>query len=231
MVLALFAGCGHQTAFAPFAGAAPAPLAHSAASSFKLIYSFKGSRPDGDGAKPLSRLVELNGKLYGTTDSGGAHDHGTVFELGTDGSESVIYSFSGAYGDGAAPNAGLTAYRGALYGTTRSGGSHGRGTVFEVKPGQKLRIIFNFDKAAGIWPHDDLLSLFGVLYGTTEAGGAHDRGTVFSITPAGHHQVLHSFSGGAGLLVRSAWKHVYRVAPVRDPRRQRTARRFDGRAR
>lgn len=41
-----------------------------------VIYSFSGGD---DGADPQSRLIAVNGDLYGTTDAGGAHDSGTVF--------------------------------------------------------------------------------------------------------------------------------------------------------
>jgi uncharacterized repeat protein (TIGR03803 family) len=45
---------------------------------YTVLYSFRGGQ---DGAHPLSGVVELNGKLYGTTSAGGAHNSGTVFSL------------------------------------------------------------------------------------------------------------------------------------------------------
>ncbi|MGA9944519.1 MAG: choice-of-anchor tandem repeat GloVer-containing protein [Candidatus Cybelea sp.] len=43
------------------------------------LYSF-GGKP-GDGDAPLASLLNVNGTLYGTTNYGGRHGHGTVFTL------------------------------------------------------------------------------------------------------------------------------------------------------
>ncbi|MBV9333306.1 MAG: hypothetical protein JO146_04815, partial [Candidatus Eremiobacteraeota bacterium] len=45
-------------------------VAVNAKSSYKLLYSFKGSP---DGASPLSGLVSFNGTLYGTTLNGSSN--------------------------------------------------------------------------------------------------------------------------------------------------------------
>lgn len=58
---------------------------------------------------------------------------GTVFELAPDGTETVLYAFTGANGDGALPNGTLIADEaGNLYGTTNFGGADGDGAVFEL---------------------------------------------------------------------------------------------------
>jgi uncharacterized repeat protein (TIGR03803 family) len=65
--------------------------------------------------------------LYGTTDSGGNFCNktlgcGTVFELDSNGQETVLYSFTGG-ADGWTPRAGLTMDdKGNLYGTAAIGG-------------------------------------------------------------------------------------------------------------
>jgi len=91
-----------------------------------------------DGTHPYASLIELNGKLYGTTLSGGAYSCssniacGTVFSVTPGGKEKVLHSFGGS-NDGARPHAGLTVVDDTLYGTTAIGG-HGYGTVFSLKP-------------------------------------------------------------------------------------------------
>jgi hypothetical protein len=115
-----------------------------------VLYSFTGQ--DGDGALPVAGLVlGKNGSLYGTTEYGGsaasgsactsfgASGCGTVFELkppaapGGAWAEIVLHSFTGMDGDGAAPQANLTAGpTGVLYGTTWAGGTAGYGTVFSI---------------------------------------------------------------------------------------------------
>ncbi len=98
----------------------------------QVLHSFGSTARDG--AIPAAGLVNLNGTLYGTTDSGGAHRSGTVFSITRDGVETVLYSFGTVPGDGAYPLAGLTAVGATLYGTTSSGGANGRGTVFSITP-------------------------------------------------------------------------------------------------
>jgi uncharacterized repeat protein (TIGR03803 family) len=100
-----------------------------------LLYSFKEGT--GDGFYPQAGLIEVNGKLYGTTSSGGAFGgtfgYGTIFSVTTAGAEKVVYSFRGG-SDGAYPEAGLINVGGTLYGTTTGGGSPGSGTVFAWTP-------------------------------------------------------------------------------------------------
>ena len=64
--------------------------------SQKVLYRFGGS---GDGASPYAGLIEVNGTLYGTTESGRANGKGTVFAIAPSGAESVLHSFGGS-GDG-----------------------------------------------------------------------------------------------------------------------------------
>jgi uncharacterized repeat protein (TIGR03803 family) len=97
----------------------------------KVLHSFGSGT---DGINPQSSLIELKGKLYGTTLLGGAHNDGTVFSITPGGEEKVLHSFSGYPSDGARPQAALTDVKGALYGTTAGGGAHGYGTVFSLKP-------------------------------------------------------------------------------------------------
>lgn len=95
-----------------------------------MLHSFgKGS----DGANPVAGMIDVSGKLYGTTQNGGAYKCGTVFGITTGGTEKVAHSF-GKYDDACYPEAGVTDVSGTLYGTTRSGGYSGYGTVFSLKP-------------------------------------------------------------------------------------------------
>jgi uncharacterized repeat protein (TIGR03803 family) len=91
-----------------------------------------------DGTSPVSALaVDSSGRLYGTTEGGGAFHFGVVFELFQNGgnwTETVLHSF-GSGADGASPTAGvLVNAAGSLYGTTVRGGPFEVGTVFEVAP-------------------------------------------------------------------------------------------------
>jgi uncharacterized repeat protein (TIGR03803 family) len=96
---------------------------------------------EGDGQNPDAGLIELEGKLYGTTTGGGAYDCGgktsrdcgTVFSITPGGKEKVLHSF-GDGTDGVDPRAGLIDVKGTLYGTTQYGGANGDGTVFALTP-------------------------------------------------------------------------------------------------
>lgn len=101
-----------------------------------VLYSFGA---DGDGQNPYygGLIMDGGGNLYGTTVGGGTYGYGTVFKLAPNGSggytESVLYTFTGADGDGVTPLAGLLMDgSGNLYGTTEQGGSSSDGTVFKL---------------------------------------------------------------------------------------------------
>jgi uncharacterized repeat protein (TIGR03803 family) len=161
-----------------------------------------------DGYNPYGGLVsDAAGNLYGMTSDGGAYDYyGMVFELtAVDGwPEESLFSFDQI--DGYTPYAGLIFdSSGNLYGTTRFGGAHGEGTVFELIPKSdgtwKRKVLHNFNPNGedGTYPTCALIfDSAGNLYGSTGLGGAHNNGTVFKLTPvagAGWSEtVLHNFN-------------------------------------
>jgi len=110
-------------------------------------------------------------------------------------SESVLYSFKGG-GDGAHPLSTLRYMRGALYGTTHSGGaSNSYGTVFSVTASGSEAVVHVFGVGSdGAYPFAGLTTSG---YGTTNSGGMGDGcngcGTVYRISSSGSETVLHSF--------------------------------------
>ncbi len=155
----------------------------------KVLHTFKTSRY---GWSPRASLVlDTSGNLYGTTNGGGAHDDGVVFELTTNHGKwtaKVLHDFSGTYG--MYPLGGLTLDSvGNLYGTTSQGGSHSGGTLFELTSSNgewKENVLYAFSKAGtkGSFPAASLLrDSAGNLFGTTRLGGSEGRGTVFEISP------------------------------------------------
>jgi uncharacterized repeat protein (TIGR03803 family) len=159
-----------------------------------------------DGVSPYAGLIDVKGRLYGTTRYGGTYDpsygrNGTVFSISTAGREHVLHSFGGRP-DGAYPDAGLIAAKGTFYGTTSTGGSgcgsYGCGTVFSINTTRKERVLHSFGgDSDGARPHASLIDVKGTLYGTTGDGGRYGLGTVFSISAAGSEHVLHSFGSGS----------------------------------
>lgn len=191
----------HRTSLCALAFCAATPAAiPTRAATYSIVHSFQGGT---DGAYPIASLIEMSGKLYGTTAYGGNSrcgdgadvGCGTVFSITPSGRERVVYVFKGGR-DGFYPDSHLVALGGTLYGTTRAGG-RGLGTVFSLSPSGVKTVLYQFDGIKGELPAG-LTDIGGVLYGTTNQGGAGGVGTVFTITPAGKEKVLYSFGTSTG---------------------------------
>lgn len=87
-----------------------------------------------NGSEPYGTLLVSGGNLYGTTYLGGSGNEGEVYELTTSGVETILYSFDfDTLHDGYQPLSGVIADKaGNLYGTTYTGGTQGKGTVFKL---------------------------------------------------------------------------------------------------
>jgi uncharacterized repeat protein (TIGR03803 family) len=147
------------------------------------VYSF--GRNANDGAAPMSGLIDVAGKLYGTTMLGGSgpgsYGDGSVFAVTTDGVETMLFSFNGS--DGSQPVADLKNVKGVLYGTTTMGGAHNLGTVFRITRSDKERVLHSFGNGTGTQPRAGLVPVNGTLYGTTYGDGPHSLGNVYTLTP------------------------------------------------
>lgn len=161
-----------------------------------VLHSFAG---DADGANPFAGLIrDEDGNLYGTTSAGGPSGQGTVFKVDPEGSETVLYSFTGGT-DGGYPEAGLVSdEKGNLYGTTFFGGRASPpcysfcGVVFKVDTAGMETVLYSFKGGAdGLNPAAGLmLGKAGNLYGTTGYGGDSGQscatgigcGVVFKLT-------------------------------------------------
>jgi uncharacterized repeat protein (TIGR03803 family) len=178
------------------------------AQTFSVLYSFTGA----SGSNPNGSLArDSEGNLYGTTPYGGLGNCsyngtvgcGTVFKVDKKGKETVLYSFTGARGDGAFPAGGLLRdTSGNLYGTTWVGGAIGVGTVFKIDKTGNETILHSFGAGSdGAYPTAGVVrDAQGNLYGTTEWGGSGCSacGAVFKMDTTGNESVLYSFTGTGG---------------------------------
>ena len=183
----------------------------------KIIHSFDGGTTDG--ASPVANIVLHSGKLYGTTQVGGAGgsvNSGTVFELAPNGSgswtETILHSFTNAGSDGYNPDAAVVFdSAGNLYGTTNAGGANNYGTVFELSPNAGgnwtetvIHDFYSIPGVDGIYPESAGLTFdaSGNLYGTAAAGGANANGIVYKLTPGSGggwtETVVFAFNGTDG---------------------------------
>jgi uncharacterized repeat protein (TIGR03803 family) len=169
----------------------------SPAGALATLYNFTGGN---DGGSPYAALVQGNdGYFYGTTESGGTNDWGTVFKISTNGDLTTLYSFTGGI-DGGNPEAALVLNNdGYFYGTTYGSyaSSLDHGTVYRFSTNGTLTTLHSFAGGSdGANPGCVLVpDTLGNFYGTTSAGGGSNQGTVFRISLAGTLTNLYSFTG------------------------------------
>ena len=162
-----------------------------------VIHNF-GSGTDGISPGYGSLIFDGTGNLYGTTEEGGVHGMGTVFEVepkqGGGWTEIVLHPFNNNGSDGLTPEAGLVFdVHGNLFGTTSRGGANSAGTFYELSPQQggawSETVIHSFHSLLlsgvdGTTPVSSLIfDSAGNVYGTTSKGGANGFGTVFEFAP------------------------------------------------
>ncbi len=187
----------------------------------KVLHSFAGNGTDG--CNPQAALIDVGGKLYGTTIGGGMYGCGiysgynydpcgTVFSITPDGKEKVLHYFGGyGSGDGGDPSAPLIDVKGTLYGTTWLGGHHfcpqsgypfRCGTVFAVTLAGVEKVLYDFHRRSDAnYPRAGLIhvgrTLYGTTYGDRNSCPGKGCGAVFRLTTGGKEKTLHSFGSGS----------------------------------
>ncbi len=224
------------------------------AATFTSLAAYSGATGAVLGSSPKGALVQMaDGNFYGTTQTGGLNNLGTVFSITPAGVLTTLVNFTGSTGAalGQSPQGALVAGAdGALYGTTNSGGLNNVGSIFKVTTGGLFTTLVNLTAAPNIGrlvqgananlygatlggggaigygtifaapiagapntlatlaPVSGTTALNaragllaaadGNFYGTTGAGGAINSGSVFKLTPAGAYTTLISFTGTSG---------------------------------
>ena len=99
---------------------------------YSLLHAFQLS----DGHTSYQGLIlDAQGNLFGVTPSGGAQNAGTVYQLAPDGTFTVLHAFCQLSNctDGNSPAGAIVLDEsGNLFGSTREGGAHNFGTLFEL---------------------------------------------------------------------------------------------------
>jgi uncharacterized repeat protein (TIGR03803 family) len=151
-----------------------------------VLYTFTGGS---DGSHPAGGLImDKNGSLYGTTETGGSSGWGVVFKVAPDGAETVLYNFKGG-DDGGAPESSLIEDgAGNFYGTTTEGGGtncagFGCGTVFKLAPDGTETLLHAFTGGSdGSYPFAPLIAdKNGHLFGTSTGDLGNGTGAVFEL--------------------------------------------------
>ena len=145
-----------------------------------------------DGNEPVypQLLFDRAGNIYGTTQFGGGHVAGNVFELSPSAggwTETVLYDgFDGP--NGSQPYSGVVMdSAGNLYGTTSVGGEDG--VVYEISPtqyGWAETVLHDFDNGAdgGLSYGGLVMDQAGNLYGGTVSGGTGHCGVIYELSPS-----------------------------------------------
>lgn len=171
------------------------------AGTLTTLVNFTGSTGAAVGTTPQGALVAgTDGALYGTTNSGGLNNVGSIFKVTTGGLFTTLVNVT------AAPNFGRLTQgeSGKLYGSLLGGGgANGFGSVYSTPSGGAPGTLSTLVPVSGTTALNAragmLLGLDGNYYGTTAAGGAINSGSVFMLTPAGIYNTLISFTGTSGL--------------------------------
>jgi uncharacterized repeat protein (TIGR03803 family) len=151
---------------------------------FVRLHSFLTST----GAYPHGGLLKgSDGKLYGTTTSGGTGGNGVIFSFDpTGGWYTVLHHLT--WSEGSSPVAALVeGADGWLYGTTQGGGSNWGGILFRVHRtnGQFARLR-SFAPTDGTAPLAALIQgAGGLFYGTASKAGPLAGGTIFRVPSDG----------------------------------------------
>lgn len=149
------------------------------------------------GKRPRSRLVEHEGKLYGTTANGGVHSSGLIFRFDpTDGSYEKLFDFKNDSLGNFPSN--ITLQDGKLYGTTQHGGKYDDGVLFsfDIESLAFQKLMDFEDSVSGEWPSASPTFLGGKLYGSTQRGSSKGYGLLFSYElESGVYKKIHEFDG------------------------------------
>jgi uncharacterized repeat protein (TIGR03803 family) len=158
-----------------------------------------------DGAGPRSRLVTIDGDIYGVSPFGGGSEGcsggcGIVFKMTKGGTETILYRFTGG-ADGGNPQGITRDAAGNLYGVASVGGV-GSGTVWEINTSGMFMVLYSFTGAAdGGTPFGRLIrDTNGNIHGVTVSGGdpVCNCGVVFRLDTTGRETVVHTFFGRGG---------------------------------
>jgi len=167
-------------------------------SDFQIIDAFDGLTGS---FYSNSMVVGPDGKIYGTTQEGGAKGGGTFFRVEPGIGVTPLFAFNAT--SGVTPGTLTLGSDGKFYGTTAGGGAKGFGTAFKIDTAGNLTVLHSFSSAESAYSNLPLcLAADGKFYGVSWQGGFdtyagnfayYGYGTAFKMTASGATTVLHQF--------------------------------------
>jgi uncharacterized repeat protein (TIGR03803 family) len=166
---------------------------HADASRYSTLYTFHGSP---DASAPGCLIRDAQGTLFGTSGTGGHRNKGTLFKLASDGTETILYSFT----NDPPIDAFAMDSDGNFFGASIGGAKLNNGVIFEISSLGTQTILHKFTgKLDGATPLGGVTrDANGNLFGTTFNGGKSGFGTVFEIDAHNKFSTLHAFSDSDG---------------------------------
>lgn len=152
--------------------------------AFTSLWTF--NTLEGGGDPQIGLAIGADGKLYGSTHSGGGRRAwGTFFSITPQGVLTTLHTF--VAGEGPATTTPVLAADGGFY----LGTSH---NLLHVSITGEVQTANSFGYVDGATPYPGvILGRDSAYYGTTVEGGAHGGGTIFRLTARGRLTTLHAF--------------------------------------
>jgi uncharacterized repeat protein (TIGR03803 family) len=159
--------------------------------------------------------VDAAGNIYGTTQGTGYYyqnPYGSAFKISPQNVFTRLHEFCDLSGctDGFYPQSDITLdAKGNLYGTTSTGGTRQKGTVFKISPAGTVTVLHSFcsNNIAGICVDGDqpegsvIVDSLGTVYGLTYNGGKQGYGLLYKINPTTNAlSYVYSFCATAGCI-------------------------------
>ncbi|HYV95433.1 MAG TPA: choice-of-anchor tandem repeat GloVer-containing protein [Chitinophagales bacterium] len=128
-----------------------------------------------------TQLLAQNPQIWGTTQSGGVYNQGTIFNMNVDGTN-FNASFNLSAPEGWHPMGNLfMASDGNFYGACLNGGIYYSCTLYRYNPVSGVYSdVYDFDIAHGDFPWSAVVEKDGILYGTGASGGYSTYGVIYS---------------------------------------------------
>ena len=148
--------------------------------SRKFLFDYTNNSANGNG--PSSSPIAFNGKLYGTTSSGGNTGRGVFYSFDPASSAYSKYDFYPVGGD--APVGEPTLYNSKLYGMTRDNGAGNNGIIYSFDPGTNiLAKLYDVQNGGSTKPAGGFAVYNNKLYGVTSGGAVNSAGGIIMYDP------------------------------------------------
>lgn len=161
-------------------------------------FNFDMATGSGSGNRPNSSPVAFNGKLYGTTPSGGSGGWGVFYEFNPATNVYTKQDFQPI--GGAYPIGEPTLYNNKFYGMTTASGVGNNGIIYSYDPATAtLTKLFDVQNAGSNTPQGGFTVFNNKLYGTTSGSGANNFGGIIVFDPANNTaSTVYSFASATG---------------------------------